>query len=340
MATIKDIARISGYSIGTVSRVLNNKADVSEKARSVIESVIREQNYQPNDNAKRLKHPTPSGIYVIVRGMKNVFLVSILEEILFRMREHKESVSVQFLNETEDEIEAAMQMTAAYRPKGIMFLGGSTETFRGSFRDISVPCVLITADASAVGHPDLSSFTTDDRAAAEVAVTKLIEAGHTRIGILGGYPVSYPDDNSTLRLRGALDAMSKASVSFSEDKYYEPCAYSMQAGYEAAGILLDRCPDITGIFAVSDTVAFGAMRQISDRGLSVPDDISVVGFDGIENGMYSVPRLSTIRQDISELAARSVDDLLLRISYGRPAAHSVIPFSYLEGESVSSPRLS
>ena len=60
MATIKDIARISGYSIGTVSRVLNNKADVSEKARSVIESVIREQNYQPNDNAKRLKQPTSS----------------------------------------------------------------------------------------------------------------------------------------------------------------------------------------------------------------------------------------------------------------------------------------
>ena len=77
MATIKDIARISGYSIGTVSRVLNNKTDVSDKARSVIESVIREQNYQPNDNAKRLKKPTPPPRYAIVTGMKNVFPASL-----------------------------------------------------------------------------------------------------------------------------------------------------------------------------------------------------------------------------------------------------------------------
>ena len=85
-------------------------------------------------------------------------------------------------------------------------------------------------------------------------------------------------------------------------------------------------------------MALGAIRAIQDKGLRVPEDISVVGFDGIDYGRYSNPRLATIRQDIEMLARKSVDDLLLRISYGAPAVHEQIPYMYVDGESVAQPR--
>jgi len=339
MITIKDIARISGYSTGTVSRVLNNKADVSEEARAAIEAVIRDQNYQPNANAKKLRQTTQSGIHILVRGMNNSFLASLLEEILFRMREHSEGVSVQFLDETESEIDAARQLCISSRPKGIIFLGGSTGTFRESFGWMEIPCVLVTADASSLGYRNLSSFTTDDSAAASYAVSRLIEAGHRRVGIIGGYPVMYPDDNSTKRIGGAAGALERAGIQFDMDKDYEPCPFSMQGGYDAAAKLLDRCPDITAIFALSDAIAYGSMRLMRDRGMDIPSDMSVVGFDGLDYSQFMSPRLSTVRQDISGLAAKSVDDMLLRINYQRAASHGTVPFKFIDGESISSPKL-
>jgi len=82
----------------------------------------------------------------------------------------------------------------------------------------------------------------------------------------------------------------------------------------------------------------GAIRLFRDKSLSVPEDISVVGFNGISYGKYSIPRLTTIRQDVAMLARKSVDDLLLRISYGSPAVHEKIPYEFIDGESVASPR--
>lgn len=338
MATIKDIARLSGYSIGTVSRVINNKADVSQEARQRIEHVIRDLNFQPNSNARQLKNSSPSGITVIVRGMNNSFLVSILEELQFRMREHRENVSVQFLDETEDEVSTAIQLLSTAKPKGFIFLGGSTESFRNSFEEITVPCVLVTGDASSLGYENLSSFTTDDFSASAFALNKLIELGHREIGIIGGYPVPYPEDNSTRRIDGALSTIKDAGLDFDRAADYEPCPFSMQDGYDAAERLLRRRPSITGIFAVSDTVAFGAMRYLADSGRSVPGDVSVIGYDGIDGTSFSHPRLSTVRQNVEELASRSVDDLLLRINYERPAVHAYIPFSYVTGESVAPPK--
>lgn len=125
MTTIKDIAKISGYSISTVSRVLNNRADVSEKAREKIEKVIRELNYQPNENARMLKQTVSSDISVIVRGNKSIFLESILEEIQIRMGKHGESVNVQFIGETDDEVATAVQIGQYLKPKGFIFLGAA-----------------------------------------------------------------------------------------------------------------------------------------------------------------------------------------------------------------------
>ncbi len=342
MATIQDIARMSGYSIGTVSRVINNRADVSERARKRIEEVIREQDYQPNSNARMLRQSVSSEISIIIRGTSSVFLQSVLEKTQIRVGEHGESASVQFIGETEDEVAMAVQVVQHLKPKGLIFLGGSVHNFQEEFSKIDVPSVLVSANADGLGYDNLSSFSTDDEGAAAYAVGRLVAQGHRRIGILGGYPGdssgTMTDDCGALRIRGAVGELGKNGISFDFDNDYEGCAFSAEDGYKAAERLLLRTPDLTGIFALSDVMAIGAIRAFRDMGLHVPEDISVVGFDGILYAEYSNPRLTTIRQDAATLARKSVDSLLLMISYGSPAMHEQIPYRYVNGESVARPR--
>jgi len=331
MITIRDIARKSGYSIGTVSRVINNRADVSDKAREKIEEVIHEYNYQPNSNARMLKQNVSSEISVIVRGNRNMFFEYILEEIQVRMREHGENINVQFIGETDSSVQMAIQILQNLKPKGIIFLGGSYRNFQEDFSQITIPSVLVSVDGEGLGYENLSSFTTDYEEAAGCSVRKLVEKGHRRIGILGGYP-------GDPKIRGAVEELERNGIVFDFEEDYEPCDFSAEGGYQAGRKLLTRAPGLTGIFALSDSIAIGAMRAFSDMNLKVPEDISVVGFDGINSARYSIPRLATIRQDAVILPRKSVDDLLMRISYKGPAVHEKIPYEYVNGESVASPR--
>ena len=110
----------------------------------------------------------------------------------------------------------------------------------------------------------------------------------------------------------------------------------MADAYAATKRLLDRRPDLTAIFAMSDVMAIGAVRALRDRGRRVPEDISVVGYDGIPMASYSVPRLTTVRQDTQRLAERGVDVLLRGIERrGQAPVHEVVPFQLIPGESVA-----
>ena len=342
MATIQDIARISGYSIGTVSRVINNRADVSDETRKKIEEIIKAQNYQPNSSARMLRQSVSSDISVIVRGNSNIFLQLILEKIQIRVKEHGEALNVQFIRETDDEVAIAFQIVQSLKPKGLIFLGGNARTFGEEFSKINVPSVLITGSSEGLGFDNLSSFSTDDWEASGYAVGVLLSQQHHRIGILGGYPSDdtgvTAEGNVPLRVQGAVEVLKQAGITFDFQRDYEACPFSAEGGYQAAKRLLSRSPDLTGIFAISDSIALGAIRALWDMGLRVPRDISIIGFDGIPYAKYSVPRLSTIAQDTALLATKGVDDLLMRIGYDRPAVHETIPYRFIHGESVARPR--
>ena len=342
MATIQDIARISGYSIGTVSRVINNREGVSDEARQKIEEVIRSENYQPNSSARLLRQSVSSEISIVVRGISNIFLQSLLEKVQLRIREHGEVANVQFVREIDDEVAMASQIMQALKPKGLVFLGGSTKSFERQFSAVTVPSVLISSDASELGYANLSSFTTDDLGAAAFVAHELASRGHRRIGILGGYPGDTegkrPHDSSALRIRGAREELERNGIAFDLERDYEMCPFSAEGGYRAAERLLTRTQDLTAIFAISDSIALGAMRAFRDMGLHVPQDISVVGFDGIKVSEYSIPRLATVQQDTEELARKGVEDLLMRISYDRPPVHERIPYQFVNGESIALPR--
>lgn len=216
---------------------------------------------------------------------------------------------------------------------GVVFLGGDLELFQAGFAPITVPCVLLTNTARELGFRNLSSFTIDDGQAARQVVELLYEKGHRNIGLVGGNwsctQISYR------RLTGCRDACLRLGLPFDVDRQCEPCRYSMPEAYAATKVLLERCPDLTAIFAISDVMALGAIRALCDLGKRVPEDISVVGYDGIVIGQYSLPRLTTVRQDTQQLAERGVDALLRSIQRRSPPVHELVPFHLIEGESVA-----
>ena len=193
--------------------------------------------------------------------------------------------------------------------------------------------MLLTNSARELGFGNLSSFTTDDGAAAEQVIELLADRGHRHIGLLGGnWSCS---QISFRRLTGCRNACARLDIPFDVDRQCEPCRYSMPEAYAATRVLLERCPELTAIFAVSDVMALGAIRALRDIGKRVPEDISVVGYDGLVSGQYSLPRLTTVRQDTQQLAERGVDALLRGIARNSPPVHELVPFQLIEGESVA-----
>ena len=132
---------------------------------------------------------------------------------------------------------------------------------------------------------------------------------------------------------GKLTA-EKHGLPFDDRGRCEPCRFSMEGAYAATGRLLDRHPDLTAIFAISDVIALGVIRALGDRGHRVPEDISVMGFDGLDVGRYIVPTLSTIRQNGVAMAHRSVEMLLENIKEGQMPRYETVPFDVSIGESI------
>ena len=331
---IRDIAAKSGYGVGTVSRVINDQPNVSDRARERILAVMAELGYEPNSNARYLKMRSQTPVAVFVMGVGNRMFDDILGPLQAALAREDEQIVVTSLNGDIDEVRAAIDYQQARHPKGMVFLGGELESFRASFHEIETPSVLVTADASQLGFANLSSVTIDNVAAARSAVWHLLERGHRRIGIVGGNRAS--GQIGELRLRGAEQALREHGIELDYERDFEPCDFIEVGGYEATSRLLERTGDLTAVFALGDVVAFGALRAIVDRGLSVPGDVSLVGFDDTAFSQYSVPRITTIRQDAARLAERAAQLLLGALRDGSSATHELVDFELVERESVRS----
>lgn len=331
--TIKDIARLSGCGVATVSRVLNGHTDVSEKTRQKVLAVVKEQGFRPNSNAKHLKQQAGSSIAIVVKGTMNPLFADLVERLQSLLQDAGETASVYYRDEEANEVDFALLLSRERHPRGLIFLGGNLELFRQGFGGISVPSVLLTNNAQSLGFENLSSFTTDDTLAARRVMKLLAEQGHRHIGILGGDWTT--SQISLRRLTGCREACRELDIPLDVDNQCEPCRYSLPDAYAATRRLMERRDDLTAIFAFSDVMALGAIRALRDIGKEVPEDISVVGYDGIVTGQYSLPRLTTVQQDTQRLAKRGVETLLRRIDEDLPPVHELVPFQLISGESVA-----
>ena len=329
--TIKDLAKKSGYSVATVSRVLNNHPNVSDKAREEISRLVEEYGFQINTNARQLKQHANS-ILVVVKGTSHEMFAEMIETIQSLVDKTHYPLHVDYMDEDGNEVLRAIQLCREKKPLGILFLGGNSRNFLKDFGKIEIPCVLVSNDASGLPFDNLSSVCTDDRQAARCAMDSLIAQGHRKFVIVGGdREVS---DTSRLRYEGCLQSFRKHGIEYDEELDYRGVRFSFQDGYNATQQLIANERKFTALFAFSDVMAIGAIRALHNNGLRVPKDVSVMGFDGLMLGSFLVPQLSTVIQSARIMAQRSVEILLNHIEHGGHAHHEAVPYALQHREST------
>ena len=321
--TIKDLAAQTGYSVGTVSRVLNNQPNVSEKARKAISEAAAACDFQLNTNAQQLKQARTQNIIVLVKGSSNQLFGSLVEAIQRRMVGSPYHLVVDYMDEDSNEVLRAMQLCREKKPRGLLFLGGNRRHFMDNYKHIDVPSVLVTNDGSDLPFSNLSSVYCNDDQAVREAIERLIALGHRKIAIIGGNRLI--SDTTSRRYQGCMDAFDVHGIQFDPVQDYRTVRFSYEDGYRGAKELISQNRGYTAIFCMADVMAMGAIRALTDQGLNVPDDVSVVGFDGLPIGEFIVPRLSTVSQSVEALAQRSVELLKQSIEGSPISVHEIVP---------------
>ena len=225
-------------------------------------------------------------------------------------------------------------MTRQNRVKGMIFVGSLLDDRVKVIRHLEIPVVFTTVNAKAASMPNASSVAVDDRSMGRLVGDQLLDLGHRDIAVFGSNPIA--GDSLAMRFQGFCDAFTDRGFTFSIENYRE-CRFSMDAGYAAAHDFFLNHPHTTALFAMSDAVAIGAIRALQDLGKSVPEDVSVVGFDGIDLSRFTIPRLTTVEQPVDEIALRSVNMLLDMMEKGAAPRHILVNAVYRSRDSVAPP---
>jgi LacI family transcriptional regulator len=308
--TIKDIARICGVGVSTVSRAINNHPDINEETKTQIMQAIKEYNYIPNNSARNLKRSESNTIAVLIKGISNPFFNNMLKVFENEIQRKKYSFLLHRVEEHEDEIEIALLLEKEKRLKGIVFLGGYFSESEAKLKQLKIPFILSTGGVSEEIDKDSYSFVTvDDFQESYKMVDYLCKLGHKRIATIS----APPDDESIgkLRLEGYMKALEDNKLPFDRNlvryiKDEKMDTFSMKYGYEVTKQLLASGTDCTAIFAISDSMAVGTCKAIIENGNRVPEDYSVAGYDGIDFAFYYNPSITTMRQPVEEMAEETI----------------------------------
>jgi LacI family repressor for deo operon, udp, cdd, tsx, nupC, and nupG len=318
-ARLADIAAQAGVSEATVSRVLNGKPGVSMRTR---QSVLTALDLLGYERPVRLQARSAGLIGLITPELSNPIFpafAQVVERVLTRDGYTPVLCTQSPGGSTEDELTSTLVDRGV---NGIIFVSGlHADTTANMDRYITlagrgVPFVMINGYTAKVSAPFVS---TDDRAAMRLAVTHLAELGHERIGLAVGprrfVPVERKVDGFTDQVHALLGHDAEAMVQHS--------LFTVEGGQAAANALIDG--GCTAIVCGSDLMAFGAIRAARSRGLTVPGDVSVVGFDDSPLIVFADPPLTTVRQPVDAMGQAAVNALLEEIT-GNPAPHAEFVF--------------
>ncbi len=332
MVNIKDIAKAAGVGVSTVSRVLNDQPDVKASTKEKVLKVIEELNYVPNNSARNLKRIKSNNIGIYVIGEYSSFFSAVIENIEKQISKHGYSIVLHFNHNQEKHLESAVQFSLEKRLVGLIYLGGEVNKLdEGYIKQFKIPVVFASSMIDREVNRDLfSSVNINDQDASYKAVSYLLDLNHREIAL-----ISAGDDHKSVskaRHDAYIKALDERSISYNPD-YISWGNYSMQSGYKAMNTLLERNLPITAVFAVADLMAIGAYKAICDKGLKVPDDISIIGFDGLEITKFINPTLATIEQPANEMGNKIVEVLLSGLKEVTNVFHIVLDTKLIKGHS-------
>jgi len=300
--TIYDVARESGYSMATVSRVVNGNTNVKPETRKKILATIERLGYRPNAVARGLASKKTTTVGVVIPDISNPFFAEVTRGIEDIASMYHYNI---ILSNSDKKLEKELSLIDTLLEKqvdGLLFLGGEvTDAHLEIFNSTGVPVVLA---ATKDPHSNFPSVDINHFCAAKDAVEQFIHAGHQRIAMISG-PLTDPLTGYE-RFQGYKSALEKAGISFT-DELVRVGNYHYQSGMDAMEYFLGLPDKPTAVFAASDEMAVGAIHKIQDNGLNVPTDIEVRGFDNTPISSMVRPLLSTVAQpqyDIGAVAMR------------------------------------
>lgn len=337
--TIKDIARLSGVGITTVSRAINNHPDINEETKAMIMQIIKENNYVPNNSARNLKRSNSNTIAVLIKGISNPFFSSMIKTFERRIKEKKYSFILQRVDDKENEIDVAIELIKEKKLKGIVFLGGYFSHPDEKLRQLKVPFILSTVGTTQKYDKTIcSSVSVDDFKESYKIVDYLCKLGHTRIATITA-PMN-DESIGKLRFNGYVSALKDNGIDIDKNLIRimkdDIESYSMENGYAVTKELLECGEDFTAIYAISDSIAIGACKAIFDAGKIVPEDYSVAGFDGLDMAHYYNPSITTIKQPVEEMAEDTIKILFDVIRNKTSAQQRIFQGELIIGQSTQS----
>lgn len=331
--TIKDIARLSGVGVSTVSRVLNDRPDVSEESRRRVLQVIAEYNYLPNNSARSLVRTKSDAVGLVVRGVQNPFYTGIIRAIERDLDAADCTMVMRQIGSCEDEIKCGAMMEREKRLQGIIFLGGRSDYSPADTALLNVPfvCCSYTNTYGTLDPTKYSSVSIADEQEAYRAVMDLAQKGHRRIAALSTDPRDW--SIAQLRFSGYARALHDLGLSLEDGEIIRADDFTIESAYRAVTERLKRPADFTAIFAISDDMAIGAMRALRESGRSIPEDCSIIAIDGLTVSEYIYPMLTTLCQPTDEMGAKSVE-ILMSVIRGGTHRHLILPTRLRTGQSV------
>lgn len=308
MATIKDVAKMAGVSTTTVSHVINKTRFVAKETEEAVMQAIKSLKYSPSAVARSLKVNTTKSIGMIVTTSEAPYFA----EIIHAVEEHcyRQSYSLFLCNTQNDpeKIKNHLDMLAKKRVDGLLVMCSEYTSHSLDILSNAADIPMVVMDWGPNVDTDIiedNSFT-----GGYIATKHLIDCGHKAIGLIAGEL-----DKTTARTRyeGFVKAMNEANLPINKDwimeGFFEP-----EDGYECMNKILTQNNLPTAVFCCNDVMALGAISAITEKGLRVPEDISIIGYDNIHASRFYAPPLTTIHQSKSRLGAQAVNLLFKRIA--------------------------
>ena len=333
--TLREIARHLSLSESTVSRALNNDPRVREETRRRVLEAARVLKYRPNAVARSLATQKSRVIGLVISDIANPFFAAVVAGVEALARQHAYGLLLANTGGDPEQEIRYIRTLAERRVEGILFMSGRLPfEVAEALRESSLPVVTVERDASAYGFP---SVRIDNQKESAAAVQYLINLGHRRIACITG--TLSDAESGYARLEGYRAALQAAGIPYDPALVVEG-DFRMESGFRAMQLLLRVRPRPTAVFAASDAMAIGAIKAARAAGLSVPDDLAVVGFDNTILATVSTPALTTVAQPLFEIG-ETATRLLLRLAAGEavPDSQVFLPCQLVIRESCGGTRL-
>ncbi len=328
-ATIKDIAKETGLGLATISSYLNG-GNVREKNRVKIEEAIEKLDFEVNEVARGLKTNRTKMIGIILPELNNIFFAEIITELEDVLRGQGYAAMICDCRTDEKREEEAIDFLKRRRVDGMIIIPtGKSGRGLQEVMDAGKPIVMIDRR---IRNVRCDTVLVDNRGAAEDAIRRLLDRGHRKIGMIAGAEDVYTAEE---RFQGYCRALEAAGIP-AEDSLIVRGDYTILGGSRGIKELAKRNPDMTAVFISNYEMTLGAMIELNELGVRIPEEMSVIGFDNIEFAKACIPRLSIVTQPTKELGRRAAELMLKRLEEKERTEFETVRLatSFVEGRSV------